>query len=84
MCLARTWATRLASGESPSILALAGENGLCNHYVAGLLPLAWLAPDITQAILEGRQPPALKLATLLKHPLPSDWTEQRRLFAAIG
>ena len=43
-----------------------------------MLSLTLLAPDITQAILEGRQPKGLKLATLLRGiPLASE--EQRRV-----
>ena len=84
VCLARNWATKLAVGEVPSILALARQNGFCNHYAAKLMPLAWLAPDLVEAILEGRQPPALTLGALIKHTLPTDWNEQRRLFAAVG
>jgi len=38
----------------------------------------FLAPDIQQAILEGRQPPALTLDQLLRMRLPTDWAEQRR------
>lgn len=41
-----------------------------------LLPLAWLAPDITEAILEGRQPRGLTVKRLLAK-LPMDWEEQR-------
>jgi site-specific DNA recombinase len=46
-----------------------------------MLRLAWLAPDITTAIVGGRQPPQLnakKLTRLTAH-LPPDWTEQRAL-----
>ncbi len=84
VCLARNWARKLAAGKVPSILALARQCGFCNHYAAKLMPLAWLAPDLVEAILEGRQPPALTLGALLKHTLPTDWNEQRRLFAAVG
>ncbi len=84
VCLARAWVERLASGETPSIMALAKESGFCKLHAAKLMPLAWLAPDITQAILEGRQPAALTLTTLFKLPLPLDWAEQRRHFAALG
>lgn len=42
--------------------------------------LATLAPDITAAILEGRQPASLTSRSLLRLPeLPLDWAEQRRL-----
>ena len=45
--------------------------------------LPFLAPDLQQAILEGRQPPALKLRTLLKTELPLLWCEQRAWFARL-
>jgi hypothetical protein len=39
--------------------------------------LAWLAPDIVEAILDGRQPKALTVKRLLAK-LPMDWADQRR------
>jgi len=48
------------------------------------MPLAWLAPDLVAAILEGRQPRAVSLGSLVKRPLPLDWDEQRRLFETVG
>jgi site-specific DNA recombinase len=67
------------------VTALARREGLCNHYAGDLLPLAYLAPDLVEQILVGRQPRALTLAMLTKQPLPLDWDEQRarvRLLAA--
>ena len=84
VCLARRWAEQLANGEAASTKELAARHGLCNHYTMKLLPLAWLAPDLTAAILDGRQPPAITLAGLTRQPLPMDWDEQRRLFDAVG
>jgi site-specific DNA recombinase len=46
--------------------------------------LAFLAPDLQQMILDGRQPAALKLRTLLKAEPPLLWTDQRRWFANFG
>jgi site-specific DNA recombinase len=46
-----------------------------------LLRLPWLAPDITNAIVNGRQPRQLnakKLMRLTAH-LPADWAEHRAL-----
>ena len=40
--------------------------------------LAFLAPDIQVAILEGRQPPELTLQGVLDTPLPPLWEDQRR------
>jgi hypothetical protein len=45
--------------------------------LASTLPLACLAPDITQAILDGTQPHDLTLDKL-RRPLPLAWPEQRR------
>jgi hypothetical protein len=41
-----------------------------------LLRLALLAPDIVEAILDGREPKGLQLGELTK-PMPTDWEEQR-------
>jgi hypothetical protein len=38
--------------------------------------LAQLAPDLVEAILDGRQPQGLTLE-LLRTPLPPDWSAQR-------
>ena len=47
-----------------------------------ILRLAFLAPDLQQAILEGRQPKTLTLAHLIESDIPLLWSEQRRLIAA--
>ena len=47
-----------------------------------LVRLAFLAPDIQQAILEGRQPDDLTLARLMKAEIPILWSEQRRMFCS--
>jgi len=70
----------LASGEIASLKDIAKERGLCRQYAARFAPLAWLAPDLAQEILEGRQPKAMSLGSLTRSPLPMDWQEQRRLF----
>jgi site-specific DNA recombinase len=60
---------------------IAREERVTAAYVYTLLRLARLAPDITTAIVNGRQPPQLdvkKLSRLTAH-LPADWTEQRAL-----
>ena len=82
--LARDWAKLLESGEVGSVKELARRNNLCEHYTMRLAPLAYLAPDITSAILEGRQPRALSLAGLTAHRLPLNWEDQRRIVAEIG
>ncbi len=74
---AYAWKERLISGEAKSIRALARELGVTNRYIRKLLPLAFLAPDIVEAILEGRQPRDLFLETLVYTSIPMAWDEQR-------
>jgi len=60
-----------------SLRKIAKKYGLSHHYVTRVMPLAFLAPDIVQAIYEGRQPIGLKVKAL-SADLPLDWVEQRR------
>ena len=45
-------------------------------YVSRVLRLTLLAPDIVEAILDGRRPPQTTLALLL-NPFPIVWEDQR-------
>ncbi len=47
------------------------------------LRLNYLAPDIVQAILDGREPSGLSLVKL-SQPLPADWSEQRAQLGFTG
>lgn len=47
------------------------------HAGQHLLNLAFLAPDITDAILHGRQPVSLTTEALIRKPIPLAWNEQR-------
>jgi site-specific DNA recombinase len=58
------------------------EDAPSSPYRRRLIRLAFLAPDLQQAILEGRQPAGLRLARLMEEPLPSCWARQRSLFGA--
>lgn len=51
-------------------------------WAAEVLRMTMLAPDIVEAVLEGRQPRHLNLHTLRgrQEQLPRDWVAQRRLF----
>ena len=74
---AHVWYERLLSGEATSLRAIAREHGVTPRYVRRILRCAFLAPDLVEAILQGRQPPELTLAGLC-HTLPLDWAEQRK------
>ncbi len=77
---AQRWFDGLVSGEAASLTDLAQRHGIDRWTVGHTLPLAFLAPDIVQAILEGRQPAALTASRLMRlADLPMSWTAQRRL-----
>jgi len=44
--------------------------------------LAFLSPELVEAILQGRQPVELTATRLTELDLPLEWTEQRRLLAS--
>jgi hypothetical protein len=63
-------------GNAKSITDLAEQEGVTDAYVCRLLPLTCLAPDIVEAILDGRQPKGLRLVAMLGNG-PLAWDEQR-------
>ena len=50
------WRRKIESGQAKSITDLAEQEGVTDAYVCRLLSLTCLAPDIVEAILDGRQP----------------------------
>jgi hypothetical protein len=79
---AHRWRRRIESGQAKSITDLAEQEGVTDAYVCRLLPLTCLAPDIVEAILDGRQPKGLRLAEMLGNG-PLDWEEQRVKWGAL-
>ena len=67
---------RIETGKAKSITDLAEQEGVTDAYVCRLLPLTCLAPNIVEAVLDGRQPKGLRLAELLGNA-PLVWNAQR-------
>jgi site-specific DNA recombinase len=76
---AHSWYQSVLEGTAPDLRALAGHAGFTERYVGKVFPTAFLAPDIVEAILQGRQPDDLTFAKLCTK-IPLSWAEQRRLF----
>jgi hypothetical protein len=76
---AHTWVHCLRDGMYDSIEQLAETNRLHPKVVRGNLRLAFLSPDITSAILDGRQPAGLSVARV-PQLLPLSWPEHHQLF----
>ena len=73
---AHRWRRRIESGQAHSITE---QEGVTDAYVCRLLPLTCLAPDLVEAMLDGRQPKGLRLAEMLGNG-PGSWEDQRRAF----
>jgi hypothetical protein len=74
------WFAQLAKGKAASIKEIAQREGTDVSDVGHNMQLAFLAPDIVEAILAGRQPVDLTANRLRRvGTLPLDWDDQRRL-----
>ena len=64
-------------GPGASIDDVRTSHGVADCYSRALAPLAFIAPEIQRAIIEGRQPAGLTREWLIKNPLPLAWADQR-------
>lgn len=69
------WKRMLESGEFGTISDLARHEGIAAPYLTRVFRLAFLAPEVVEAILDGRQPRDLTLQSLLGQ-LPDEWSSQ--------
>ena len=72
------WHEQLITGRTSGPSTIAARTGLNESYVRRILGYAFLAPDIVQTIIDGRQPQSLTLENLRRR-LPLSWEEQKRL-----
>lgn len=73
------WRKMLETGVHATLAELAAAEKINPSYVSRVLRLTLLAPDIIDAILDGRQPPKLTLAKALR-PFQPHWVEQIKAF----
>jgi DNA invertase Pin-like site-specific DNA recombinase len=71
----------LTDGSGRTIADVANTTNIHVADVSRILPLAFLAPKITEAILRGRQPIELTARALARDDLPILWFDQRQRFA---
>ena len=69
----------LENGMHATIAEIAAAEKINASYVGRVLRLTLLAPDIIEAILDGRQPTEMTLAVLMR-PFAVDWERQRCKF----
>ena len=75
---ARHFHDMIMTSRGRAIIELASVAGVSPSYFSRVFRLSFLAPEITKAILQGRQPMTLCAKTLLlENKLSVDWSEQR-------
>jgi hypothetical protein len=76
------WREMLENGDCSTIREIAAAEKINETYVGRVLRLTLLAPDIVEAVLNGRQPPHMQLESLLRR-FPLDWKNQREAFGLL-
>jgi site-specific DNA recombinase len=73
---AHDWLCRFERGEVASLYELARQEGFTPGYVRGVMQLAFLAPPLVEALLDGRRRLRGGLVELLNGNLPLSWQQQ--------
>ena len=73
------WKRMLDSEEFTTIAELAEHEGIAPSYLTRVLRLTLLAPDIVEAILDGKQGQEMTLSRMLE-PFAEEWAEQPEHF----
>jgi hypothetical protein len=76
------WKEMLEAGQYATVNELAKAEKMNASYVGHVLRLTLLAPDIVEAILDGRQPPTMRLQPLIRKGFPVEWERQRTFLRA--
>ena len=78
---AHHWFGQIRSGMT--FAEIAAAEATSKRRIQQMVDLAFLAPDIVRDAQEGRQPLGFTSDWCLRHTLPSDWNEQRRILATL-
>jgi hypothetical protein len=73
------WKQMLDEGRYATVSELAAAHKLNTSYVSHILRLTLLAPDLVEAILDGRQPATMQLQPLMRG-FAVEWERQRATF----
>jgi site-specific DNA recombinase len=76
---AKSWMRDLRSGKYADTMEISRRFRLNDAHVRRILRFRYLAPDIVEAIIEGRQPRSMTVKRLLQG-IPCVWADQRAAF----
>jgi site-specific DNA recombinase len=74
---ARRWLGELSSHRVANFGEISAREGCSERYVRSILPLAFLAPEVIKAALDGRLPDSYGVSRLAANS-PPKWDEQKR------
>jgi len=81
---AHKWFNELASGRVHTMAEIASQEDVDKSYISRVMTLVFLAPDIIESIIAGRQPADLSVEKLTKRiDLPLDWAQQHQLLGFL-
>ena len=74
--IARAWKWRrqLEEGEASTLQDIAGREGVSERFIGRMIRLAYLAPEVLEALVAQRRPPAISINEMVevaKLPCPS-------------
>ena len=75
---ALSWVERIKAGES--VKAIADSEGISSDFITHNIDLAFLSPEILEAILNGEQRADLTTAKIARRRWPMNWPDQRPQF----
>lgn len=81
LATAHKWFGMIKAGKS--LDDVAKQDNTSKRRIQQIIAFAFLAPNIVQMILDGRQPIGLTSEWVLRHKLPNDWQDQRALIATL-
>lgn len=76
------WRDMLENGAYATVSEIAAAEKINPSYVSRVLRLTLLAPEIVEAILDGRQPADMTLAVLMR-PFAVEWKSQGKAFGRM-
>ena len=76
-CTGRRWLDELIADPTANTESIAGREGCSVRKVNMTISLAFLAPDLVKAAIEGRLPHGMGVARLCD--LPAEWSRQRQM-----
>lgn len=78
---ANQWLDEIKSGKTLDEIASVEKTS--KRRVQQVTEWALLAPDIVRMIVEGRQPVGFTSNWLMRHNIPNDWCEQRKVISSL-